>query len=69
MDRLMRDGLAEPFMRYLTLRHKLKHGKYNFLYSAEHEQDGQPYPVDSQSTEKFDHTCTEPILFLQVYPR
>ena len=44
MNRLMRDGTAEPVSRDQILRHE--RGQVNIIFpcSADHEQDWQPYP-------------------------
>ena len=49
MNRLVRDGTAEPVSRDQTLRRERGQGNIHFLCSADHEQDWQPYPVDSYS--------------------
>ena len=47
MSRLTRDGTAEPVSRDKILRHKQRgQGNIPFPCSADHEQDGQPSPVD-----------------------
>ena len=47
MSRLTtRDGTAEPVSRDQILRCERGQGNINFLCSADHEQDGPPYPVD-----------------------
>ena len=46
----MRDGTAEPVSRDQILRHARGQGNVHFPYSADHEQDWQPYPVDPYST-------------------
>ena len=46
MSRLTRDGTAEFVSRDQILRRERGRGKNNFLCSADHEQDWQPYPVD-----------------------
>ena len=48
-SRLKRDGTAEPVLRDQILRHVRGQGNIHFLPSADHEQDWQPYPVDSHS--------------------
>ena len=45
MSRLARDGTAEPVSRDQILRRERGLGNNNFPYSADHEQDRQPYPV------------------------
>ena len=56
MNRLTRDGAAEPISRDEILRHARGQGNINFLCSADHEQDWQPYPVDRYSAICDDHT-------------
>ena len=45
--RLTRDETAEPIPRDQILRRERGHGKKKFPCSAEHEQNWQPYPVES----------------------
>ena len=52
MNRLTRDGTAEPVSRDQILRHARGEG----TCSADHEQDWQPYPVDPYSAICDDHT-------------
>ena len=56
MTRLTRDGTAEPVSRDQILRHARGQGNIHFPCSADHEQDWQPYPVDSYSAICDDHT-------------
>ena len=49
MSRLARDGTAKPVSRDQILRCERGPGNVHFFYSADHEQDWQPYPVDSYS--------------------
>ena len=49
MNRLTRDGTAEPVSREQILRHARGRGNVHFPCSADHEQDWQPYPVDPYS--------------------
>ena len=49
MSRLTRDGTAEPVSRDQILRRERGQGNIDFLCSADHEQDWQPYPVDPYS--------------------
>ena len=49
MNRLTRDGTAEPVSRDQILRHARGQGNVHFPCSADHEQDWQPYPVDPYS--------------------
>ena len=56
MIRLTRDGTAEPVARDQILRRERGRGKYiHFSCSTDHEQDWQPYPVDSCSCYMCDH--------------
>ena len=55
MCRLMRDGTAEPVSRDQILRRKRGQGNTYFSYSADHEQDWQPYPVDPYFCYMCDH--------------
>ena len=56
MSRLTRDGTAEPVSRDQNLRYARGQGNVHFPCSADHEQDWQPYPVDSYSAICDDHT-------------
>ena len=47
MSRLTRDGTAEPVSRNQFLRRERGQGNIHFPCSADHEQDWQPYPVDT----------------------
>ena len=48
VNRLMRDGTAEPVSRDQILRREQRRqGDINFPCLADREQDWQPYPVDS----------------------
>ena len=49
MSRLTRDGTAEFVSRDQIPRHERGQGNINFPCSADHEQGGQPYPVDLYS--------------------
>ena len=49
MSRLTRDGTAETVSRDQILRHERGQGNIHFSFSADHEQDWQPYPVDPYS--------------------
>ena len=49
MNRLTRDGTAEPVLRDQILRHPRGQGNVHFPGLADHEQDWQPYPVDPYS--------------------
>ena len=58
-SRLTRDGAAEPVSRDQILRHERgQTGKdwFSLLYSADHVQDWQPYPVDPYSCYVREHT-------------
>ena len=50
MSMLTRDGTAEPVSRDQIIRREQGQGNINFPYSADHEKDWQPYPVDPHST-------------------
>ena len=58
MSRLMRDGTVEPVWRNHILRRYYERGQgiIHFLCSADHDQDWQPYPVDSYSAINDDYT-------------
>ena len=56
MNRLTRDGTAEPVSRDQILRHARGQGNIHFPCSADHEQDWQPCPVDPYSAICDDHT-------------
>ena len=56
MSRQTRDGTPEPISRDQILRPARGQGNIHFPCSAEHEQDWQPYPVDSYSAICDDHT-------------
>ena len=56
---MTRDGTAEPVSRDQSLRRVRGQGNNNFLSSANHEEDQQPYPVDSYSAICDDHTYTQ----------
>ena len=56
MNRLTRDGTAEPVSRDQILRHARGEGNVHFPCSADHEQDWQPYPVDPYSAICGDYT-------------
>ena len=64
MNRLTRDGTAEPVSRDQILRHARGQGNVHFPCSADHEQDWQPYPVDPYSAicddHTYIHTCVTP---------
>ena len=46
MSRLTRDGTAETISRDQIIGRERGQGKVNFLCSADHVQDGQPYTFD-----------------------
>ena len=56
MRNLTWDGTAEPVSRDQVLRRGRGQENIYFLYSADHEQDWQPYPVDPYSSYMCDHT-------------
>ena len=56
MNRLTRDGTAEPVSRDQILRRIRGQGDIHFHCSADHEQDWQPYPVDPYSAVCDGHT-------------
>ena len=56
MNRLTRDGTAEPVSRDQIIRHAREQGDVHFPFSADHEQDWQPYPIDPYSAICDDHT-------------
>ena len=56
MNRLTRDGTAEPVSRDPILRHARGQGNVHFPCSADHEQDWQSCPVDPHSAICDDHT-------------
>ena len=49
MNRLTRDGTAEIVSRDQILKRERGQENIHFRYSADHEQDWQPYPVDPYS--------------------
>ena len=53
----MRDRTAEPVSRDHILRRVRGQGNIHFPCSVDHEQDGQPYPVDPYSAICDDDTC------------
>ena len=55
MSRLTRDGTAEPVSREQILRPERGQGNIHFPCSADHDQDWQPYPVDSYCCYMCDH--------------
>ena len=65
MNRLTRDGTAEPVSRDQILRHARGQGNVHFPCSADHEQDWQPYPVDPYSAICDDHTYEHTYIHIQ----
>ena len=63
------DGTVEPISRRQFLRRKREQGKKHFLYSADHEQDRQPYPVVPCSAESADDTLCRRSSSFQCKPR
>ena len=53
---MTRDGTAEPVLQAQILRREREHGKTHVPCSADHEQDWQPYPVDTYSATSGDQT-------------
>ena len=56
MSGLTRDGTTEPVPRDKILGCERGQGKKHFPCSADHQQDGQPHPVDPYSAEIVDYT-------------
>ena len=56
MSRLTRDRTSEPVSRDQIFKLERRQGNINFPCSADHEQDWQPYPVDSYSCYMCHHT-------------
>ena len=50
------NGTAVPVSRDQILRREGGQGNIHFPYSADHEQDWQPYPVNPYSCYMYDHT-------------
>ena len=63
MNRLAWDGDAEPVSRDQILRHARELGNINFLNSADHEQDWQPYTVDPYSC----YMCNNIYIYIYIY--
>ena len=61
MNRLTRDGTAEPVSRDQILRRERGQGNTNFPSSADHEQDWQPYPADPSLARCDEHKRASPI--------
>ena len=55
MNRLTRDGTAEPVSRDRILRRERGQGNMTFPCSADHEQRWQRYPADPYSARCDDH--------------
>ena len=62
------DGTAEPVSRDQILRRGQRQGKNNFPYSADHEQDCQPYLVDLTLAICDDHTYTPVVVDARPSP-
>ena len=56
MNRLTRDGAAEPVSRNQIIRRERGQRNIDFPCSADHEQDWQPYLADLYSARCDDHT-------------
>ena len=56
MSRLTRDRTAEPVSRDQIFRRERGQGNIHFSCLTDHEQDWQPYPVDTYSCYMCDHT-------------
>ena len=71
VSRLTRDGTAEPASRDQILRRGRGQGNHHFPCSADHVQDGQPYPVDPYYCYMCDHTYVHiyksKTVFIKVY--
>ena len=68
MNRLTRDGTAEPVSRDQILRRERGQGNINFPCSADHVQNWQPYPIDPYSCHMCDHTYIQYHRVLRVKP-
>ena len=66
MSRLAQDGTAEPVSADQIFRRERGQGTSYFPCSADHEQDWQPYPVDSYSAIYDDHTYIRSTLWQEV---
>ena len=62
MNRPRRDGTAEPVSRDQILRRARGQGNIHFPFSADHEQDWQPYPVDPYSA-----ICDDIYIYIYTY--
>ena len=70
MSRLTRDGTAETVSRDQIFRREREQGNIHFPCSADHEQDGQPYPVDPCVVCVCVYVCCHPVHSeRQVYGR
>ena len=67
INRLTRDGTAEPVSRDPTLRQERGQGNIHFSCSADHVQDWQPYPIDPYSCYMCDHTYIYDIYVYKIY--
>ena len=68
MNRLTRDGTAEPVSRDQIFRHARRQGNVHFPCSADHEQDWQPYQVDPYSAICDDHAYIHTYIQLRQGP-
>ena len=62
MGRLTPDGTAEPVSRNQILRRERGQGNVHLPCSADHEEDWQPYPVDSYSCYMCDYTYLDTLV-------
>ena len=67
MNRLTRDGTAEPVSRDEILRHERGQGNIHFPCSADHVQGWQPHPVDPYSCYMCDHTYIHTYINIHTY--
>ena len=63
MSELTQDVTAKPVSRDQFFRPERGQGNIHFPYSADHEQDWQPYPVDPYSSVCDDHTRHNTVLY------
>ena len=63
-----RDGTAGTVSRDQILRRERGQRNIRFPCSADHEQEWQPYPVDSYSCYICDHTYTKYTYMVYIYP-
>ena len=68
MTRLTRDRTAKPVSRDQILRRECGQGNVHFPYSADHEQDWQPYPVDPYSDIYVDHDLQSTLIYTYLNP-